>query len=196
MILEVVAIVILILIIIVSLVLLIPFRVIANGSANLSTSKFDVRLSWLGITFWKIQPAPSAEAKKEGPEKKSTRPSAGKLRHIASLFLKCLPEFEILFRSLKRAIRIRKLGADLAFGTGDPADTALIAGYLWSLAWAVFGAFPAINFSIRPDLENVSFDGSLNTDTSVRLLFIATGFVKAYSKKPFREFIKEVRTMR
>jgi len=192
MILQIVAIVLLILLIIIAAVLLIPFHVSLSGSVNLSAVDCHVKLSWLGITLWRNKPRRITE-KKGQPE---MRGSKKRPLRLAPLFFECIPAFEILIRSVKRAVRIRHLRTDLVIGTGDAADTAVLAGILWSISSVLHTSFPAAEFNVRPDLENISLDVLLNTEVAIRVGFILVGFLLAYTKRPFRLFVSEVRSAR
>jgi hypothetical protein len=194
MILEIIAIVLIILFLIVAAVLLIPFHVAAFGSMTLYERKFNVKLSWLGITLWRNQPR-KPEKREKKPKAKEPRERGQPSRLISSI-VNALPAFEILLRAVRKAVRIRSFSADLAFGTGDPADTAVLAGFFWSLVYALGVSFPTATFSIRPDLQEVVLDGSVSTDARVRTVYLVAGFLRAYTKKPFRQFIHEVRMMR
>ena len=78
------------------------------------------------------------------------------------------------------------------FGLGDPADTAVLAGYLWSFA-SIFNRIPSVSLSFRTEFEMTSLEGSMEAEARVTMLFLAIGFLRAYTKKPFRQLIKEVR---
>jgi len=193
-ILEIVAIVLIILFSLVLAVLLIPFQVTLAASLSQSTGTFDVALSWLGLTLWRrkpIQGMAKEEKKKEAPEKKGLRISqAG---GILSSLRDSTPALSILAGAARRALHLRKLDIDFTFGLGDPADTAIFAGYLWSFAW-ILNRVPSVSFSFRPDFEMIGLDGSMEAEAKVRMLFLVIGFLRAYTKKPFRRLIKEARS--
>jgi len=193
-ILEIVAIVLVILFSLVMAVLLIPFHVVLAASISQSARKFDVALSWLGLTLWHRK---QGEAKRPEEKKKATpakrKFSIQKGAQILSSLRDSIPALSILVRSIKRALHIQSLDANFVFGSGDPADTAIIAGYLWSFAW-ILNSVPSVSISFRPDLEMIGIDGSIRAEAKVRMLFLAIGILRAYSKKPFRKLIKEVRT--
>jgi len=195
MILQIVVIVIAIFLILIGMFLLVPFQVFASGSFNSTVRRFDLRVTWLGITLWRSKPRPPKAQEEEKPKKRGP-PSIGKLLGLISTASNSIPAIEIIFRAIKRAIRLRRLRANLSIGTGDPADTALLAGCLWSLSWIVGGYFPKAYFSIRPDLENASLEGSLDAEAGIRLLFLVVGILRAYSRRPFRQLISEVRRFR
>jgi hypothetical protein len=192
MILEIVAIVFLILFLIVALILLVPFQISASGTVKGSELRFNLKLSWLGITLWRTK---QGQVKKEKEQVESKKSKRRPLRLI-SLFLESIPAIEILVRSVRRAVRIRHLRADLVIGTGDAADTAVLAGVLWSLVSLLGVSFPMADFSVRPDLDNASLDALLNADATIRVGFVLAGFVRAYTKRPFRQFVSEIRMIR
>ena len=131
------------------------------------------------------------EEKKETPEKRKfdIRRTVG----ILSSLRDSIPALSILVRSFKRALHLKRLDINFVFGLGDPADTAIVAGYLWSFAW-ILNRVPSVSFSFRPDFEMIGIDGSIRAEAKVRMLFLAIGILRAYSKKPFRKLIREVRT--
>ncbi len=179
MILEIVAIVFLILFLIVALILLVPFQISASGTVKGSELRFNLKLSWLGITLWRTK---QGQVKKEKEQVESKKSKRRPLRLI-SLFLESIPAIEILVRSVRRAVRIRHLRADFVIGTGDAADTAVLAGVLWSLVSLLGVSFPMADFSVRPDLDNASLDALLNADATIRVGFVLAGFVRAYTEE-------------
>ena len=190
MILEILVIVLVIFLSLITMILLIPFHVVANGSTTLSSTNFQIKFSWLGVTVWKSKSS-DEQKKKAKPETKT--PNRRRPVQIISLLWKSYPAIEKLLGSVKKAIRIRRLSADLSFGTGDPADTAILAGYLWSLVGLLDGAFPSVSLSLRPNLEASSFDSSFDAEVAITIGFVLTGFLRAYSRRSFRQLVKEVR---
>ncbi|MDA4112004.1 MAG: DUF2953 domain-containing protein [Thaumarchaeota archaeon] len=190
MILEIVAIVLTIFLALIVAVLLIPFHLVLNASFSLESTNGNVKVSWLGLTLWRNKPSKPKKPKEKNPKKKKTK--AGGFLRMFSLFRDSIPAFVILARSVRRAINLRRLDLDLVFGLGDPAETAIVAGYLWSFAW-VLDRIPGISFAFRPAFQEIQFNGSLNAEVRVRVLPILLGFLRAYTKKPFRQLIGEVR---
>ncbi|HXQ91667.1 MAG TPA: DUF2953 domain-containing protein [Nitrososphaerales archaeon] len=195
MILEIVAIVLIILLLLVLAVLLIPFHVILTASVSQSSRVFNVALSWLGVTLWRTKPTapkePKKEIKKEEPEKKEL--GISRIVRILFSLRDSIPALLVLVRSFRRALHVQRLDMNFTFGLGDPADTAILSGYLWSFAW-ILKFVPSVSFSFRPDFEMVGLDGAIKFEARVRMLFLVIGFLRAYSKKPFRRLIKEVRS--
>jgi hypothetical protein len=195
MILEIVAIVLLFLIILLSAFLMIPFRVVLDASFSLESTRTNFALSWLGLTLYRTKP--SAESKKESkkkeePEKKKKRTGPGEVFRMFSLFRDSIPAFMIFARSARRALNIRRIDLRLAFGSDDPAETAFIAGCMWSFSW-LLNLIPRVSIQFRPVLDSGELNGTFNTEVKVRALPLVVGFLRAYLKKPFRQFIKEVR---
>jgi hypothetical protein len=190
-ILEILVIVLIIFFSFIAMILLIPFHVKATGSTTLSSMNFEVKFSWLGITIWKSK---SKDEEKKKPKLETKTRTKRNPVQVISLIWKSYPAIEKLLISLRRAVQIKRLSADLSFGTGDPADTAILAGYLWSAVGLLDGAFPSVSVSLRPNLEASSFDSSLDAEVAVRIGFVAVGFLRAYIRRPFRQLIREVRT--
>jgi hypothetical protein len=191
MILEIVAIVLIFLIVLVSAILLIPFRVVLYATFSPETTKANVALSWVGLTLWRNKPSSKPKKPKEKkPQKK--QPSPGSALSNFSLFRESLPAFMIIGRSARRAFNIRRMDLRFAFGSGDPAETAMLAGYLWSILWIV-NLIPRVSIAFQPVFETEELNGTLNIEVKIRALPLVIGFIHAYTKKPFRQFIKQAR---
>ncbi len=192
MILEIVAIALIFLIILISAVLLIPFRVVLDASFSLETTKSNVAVSWLGLTLWRNKP--SRSKLKKPKEKKPKKKQAGldEVFRMFSLFRESIPGFLIIVKSAKRAISIRRMDLEFTIGSEDPAETAVLAGFLWSFAW-ILNRVPRVSFAFHPVFEARELNGSLNTDVTVRALHLVIGFLRAYTRKSFRQFIKQAR---
>ena len=186
--LEILAIVLLILVGLVAALLLVPFYVTVEASKAEALMTGRVVLRWLGITLWRSKPG----KRKERAKKKSNRFDPSRVLLTLSLLRDALPSLVGVLKGLQRAVRFRKLSIDVAFGIGDPADTAVLAGYLWSFAWAL-ELLPRFSLSLRPDLERARLDGAISAELRVRMLPILVAFLIAYTKKPFRRLIGEVR---
>jgi Protein of unknown function (DUF2953) len=201
MILEIIAVALAIIVIIIAAILLIPFKVSASGSIKPTESNLEVKLYWLGIRLYRLVPGKTRIQKKEPKkEEKKEKPgegfTLGRVSRLASTFWDSIPALETLLRAVRRGLRVKKLHADLTLGTGDPADTALVAGVLWSFAGIVGASIPAADLSVHPDLMNEKLEASVDGDLRVRLAYPVVGFIRAYTKKPFRRLISEVRSMR
>ena len=186
--LEILAIVLLVLLGLSTALLLIPFYVTVEASKAEALMTSRIVLRWLGITLWRSKPGKRKERAKE----RSNRFDLSRVLQMLSLFGDAFPSLVGVLKGLQRAVRFRRLSIDVAFGTGDPAETAVLAGYLWSVAW-IFELLPRSSLSLRPDLERVRLDGSVSAELRVRMLPIAVAFLVAYTKKPFRRLIREMR---
>ncbi len=186
--LEILAIVLLILLGLVAAILLIPFYVTVEASKAEALMTGRVCLRWLGITLWRSKPGKRKLRAKE----RSNRFDLSRVPLMLSLLRDAFPSLVGVLKGLQRAVRFRRLSIDVAFGIGDPAETAVLAGYLWSFAWA-FELLPRSSLSLRPDLERARLDGTVSAELRVRMLPIVVAFLAAYTKKPFRRLIGEVR---
>lgn len=177
--------------------LFIPFGIRVNASLSPGGNSVDVALSWLGLTLWRIK-RPEVETKKKKKEIEKKKPAEkvqiglGRAAHMFPLLRESMPSLVILGKSGMRGLRLKRLSADFEIGLGDPAETALLAGYIWSFSW-LLNRIPRVSFTFRPDMQDFGAEGSVRGDAMLRLFPIAIGFLRAYSRKPFRRLIKEAR---
>ena len=196
MLLELLAIVLLSFAVLILALLLVPFQLFVEGSMTGSSAKGNIRIRWLGLTVWRTKPkkpTKSEEARQTKEEEAGKEYDATRLLRILTLVRDSRSALAILAGSIRKAVAIRRVSADVVFGLGDPAETALLAGYLWSLAW-IPNLSPRISFSMRPDLERIRLEGSVSAQTSVRLFPLVSGFLRAHTRKSFRKLLKEVRS--
>ncbi len=151
---------------------------------------------WLGLTLWRTKPGRAAS--KEGKAAEGGKPGragfdVGRLSRIVTLLWESRSSLLVLGRSFRRAVKIRRLSVDVTFGLGDPADTALAAGYIWSVSW-IPNLSPMVSLTVHPDMENLRLEGSIAAHLRVRLFSLVTGFARAYLHRSFRSLIKEVRS--
>jgi Protein of unknown function (DUF2953) len=193
--LAIVLIVVPVIVIIILTFLLVPFTLNLAGSVSLATPpKFDLSLTWIGLTLWRSKRG-KPEPRVKPPKKKRNQVDVRRIAGMLSTFRDSLPALRKLIKYVRRAVHIDYMGLDLSFGSGDPAETAIIAGYLWSLAW-LLNEIPNVNFSLRPDLQNVELQAAFRAKVKVTMLFLVVGFLSAYTKKPFRQLIREARASR
>jgi hypothetical protein len=72
----------------------------------------------------------------------------------------------------------------------DPADTAVLSGYLWSVA-STLGLFRA-NVFIEPYFEGERLEGEIAAELKTRLIWIAKAVINASLEKEIRSLIREV----
>ena len=77
-------------------------------------------------------------------------------------------------------------------GLESPADTAMFTGYIWAFTNPLSALTP-IKVLIRPEFNKRVLDGHLQMDVKVKLIGIVVEAIRAYTKKPVRKLINEVR---
>lgn len=192
-----------------AIIFLAPFSISLNFSKDGPLVQGFYRIGWLGITLWKgvISPpapeetmkAPIAESVEEKAKEKAERkaeeiPKEHKPHHMAGPdpkeLVEVLPALARVFMDLVRSISMERISCRLSFGLDDPADTAAMSGYLWSIA-SVIGLYRA-NICIEPYFEGERLDGSLLAEVKARLLWIALVLVKAlFREEKIRKLIIE-----
>jgi hypothetical protein len=195
--LELLAIVLLSLAVVILALLLIPFQFFLEANMTASSTSGKIRIRWLGLTVWRTKPEEGAakpgEAGEHKEEETGKKHDIGRPLRILALIIDSRSALAIMARSFRKAVKIRRVSADVTFGLGDPAETALLAGYLWSVAW-IPSLSPRISLSIRPDMESIRLEGWIMAQSSVRLLPLVAGFLRSYTQRSFRRLIKEVRS--
>ncbi len=188
MLLEIIAIALVVIFTIAAAILLIPVDITLKASKADGSVVNGVALRWIGITLWRS----GNKKQKQEPKKRTAGFDIQRALRLLPLLWDAAPALAGIARGFWRGTRLRRLSIDLALGTGDPADTAILAGYLWSLAW-IIDLVPRVTFSLHPDMERARLDGSVDAELRVRLLPIMVALLMAFTKRPFRLLLREVR---
>ncbi len=85
--------------------------------------------------------------------------------------LNAAPAIMNFLMDLLKTIVFERLSCRLCFGLNDPADTAVMSGYLWSVA-STLGIFRA-NVFIEPCFEGERLEGLFEAELKTRLIQIA-----------------------
>lgn len=104
--------------------------------------------------------------------------------------LDAAPALAKILRYLLKSIRVKKLSSRLCFGLNDPAQTAIISGYIWFLASAL-GLFPA-SISIEPWFEGERLEGEFMAEIEVRLLWSALAMTQVLRVRETRLLLREM----
>jgi len=179
-------------------VLLIPLHVSLQLLKQGSITSGNLRISWLGLTFRRKIPSGEKkrkQKKEEGEEEKKKRPDLSRLPETVSRLMESLPYFPSIFRTFIRSLTVERFSADVELGLGSPVETAVVSGYLWSLA-SLVNISPKADLTVKPNFQEEQLEGSLITDLKIRLLWIAVALVKAVTKKPVRQLFTSMRRIR
>jgi hypothetical protein len=191
-------IIILILLIFLVSVLVVPFHLSLDLHFKDLKTQGNIDLTWMKIRFFrrKIPEEPSKkekEAQKKEKEKKEEKPfDVNRFFKIFGLFLDSLPYLKRLLEAFWRSINLEELSLNLQLGFYSPAFTALANGYIWSLA-AWMNLIPNVFLSAQPDFKNQRLDGSVFIKMNIRLFWIVVEIIRAYTKKPVRSLVNEIR---
>ncbi|MCL4437371.1 MAG: DUF2953 domain-containing protein [Thaumarchaeota archaeon] len=172
-------------------VLLIPLHVSLQLLRQGSTTSGNLRVKWLVLTYRRKIPSGEKKREKEKKEKKR-RPDLSRLPDTGNRLLESLPYLPDITRTFLRSITIERLSVDVKLGLGGPVETAVMSGYLWSLA-SLVNSLPKSGLSVRPNFQEEQLEGSLITDLKIRLLWVAAALVKALTKKPVRQLFTSMR---
>ncbi|MCK9565960.1 MAG: DUF2953 domain-containing protein [Methanothrix sp.] len=131
------------------------------------------------------------EEKKNEIDNLTDNQKAGAVRppSIQSL-INAAPALAKILWYLLKSIRFKKSSCRLCFGLDDPAQTAIISGYLWSLASAL-GFFSA-EILIEPWFEGERLEGELVAEIEARLLWAVFAVIKVMREKEIRLLLREM----
>ncbi len=100
------------------------------------------------------------------------------------------PALANILLDLTKTILFKKISCRLCFGLDDPAQTAIISGYLWSLA-SVLGLIQSKIF-IEPWFEGERLEGELVAEIEVRLWWAVFAVIQGLREREIRLLLREV----
>lgn len=185
-------IIILVILIILASILMIPFHISLNLKGHGIEYKGYFQLTWMKIRIFKSEIPSEKEEKKKKEEKEKAEWTLSRIQRVLNLFSESLPYFERIIRAFIRSISLEKFYINLTLGLESPVDTAMLSGLFWSIA-SVINTIPKVSINMKPYFMENRFDGELEIEFKLKLLWIVVEALRAYTKKPVRNFISEVR---
>jgi hypothetical protein len=205
-----IALFILLLMILLFILLAIPIHLNLNFSKQGPSMRGSYRIAWLGFVLRKreVFPQPAVDSlvsilEKDAEAEKDKAYEGGKagdsrdeqksdIKRSPKLnsFLNAAPAISHLFIDLLKSVVFQKLSCRLCFGLNDPAETAVVSGYLWSVASAL-GLFRE-KVSIEPFFEGERLEGEFAAELKIKLLWIAKAVIDALREKEIRSLIREI----
>lgn len=172
------------------LFLIIPLNLSIGFKKRGPMMQVSYKIIWLGVAIKKgfIEPASADEAgSTDAPEHSSSRPL-----DIKSM-LDAIPAVTPALKYLCKSINFQKASCSLCFGLDDPVLTAVMSGYLWSVASAALGT----SIQIEPCFEEERLEGDITVELGVRMLWPSVALFNALREKKIRELlIMIIREMR
>lgn len=186
--------VILILALIILAILLIPFHI----SLYIQKDDLDVngyfRVHWLRLRIIQ-RPIPPEEEEKKKEVKKEREITVDKILEIFNQFLNSYQYFIPIIQAFFRSTDIERITLNLSMGFPSPVTTAIISGYFWSVS-SVLSVIPHVSLNLTPEFQNTTIlDGSIEANIKLRLFWIVAAAIKAFTKKPVRQFIGSIRKL-
>ncbi|MCX6673696.1 MAG: DUF2953 domain-containing protein [Methanothrix sp.] len=200
-------------------ILLAPFHLSLDIGKTGPLVEGSIKLAWLGRTLMKAEISPQSagdllasiwkEKAREEKEEKEQEGREAKLEERSEIdnsadseenglvrppsiqsLIDVAPALAKILLDLLKSILFKTVSCRLCFGLGDPAQTAIISGYLWSLASA-FGLFPGKIF-IDPWFEGERLEGELAAEMEARLLWAVFAVIQALRVREIRQLLREM----
>lgn len=206
---------IIIILLLAAVVFLAPFRLSLNMEKDGPLIRGFYKIGWLGITLRQEEIYPNTpeeklkEENKQPSEQLSKQPSKEPFKQPSKQpskqpfeppskqppmpspdpkeLIEALPALARVFMGLIKSIDIEKISSWISFGLNDPAETAAMSGYLWSIASAI-GLYRA-NIYIEPYFGGERLDGRFLAEIKARLLWISLALARAITEEKIRVLI-------
>jgi hypothetical protein len=200
-----------------ALLLLAPFNLALNIGKKGPLVEGSIKLSWLGLTLKKGEISPQSAGdllasiwkEEAGKEERAVEDREAKLEkrneidnsednqktgvvrppRIQSL-INAAPALANILLDLLKSILFKKISCRLCFGLDDPAQTAIISGYFWSLA-SVLGLIQSKIF-IEPWFEGERLEGELVAEIEVRLWWAVFAMLRGLREREIRLLLREM----
>lgn len=192
--------------------ILVPFQLCSDLRIDGFSVTGFYKIKWFGLTLRRAELAgprrekrnkleeeekkqkDEMESRTKNAEKKHTadkRSKVDRLRFLKDplIFIDILPSIFRILKDLMKTIHIECLLLEITVGLDDPANTAVLCGYLWSMASLV--PAPA-TIRIDPYFGGDRLNGSMNAEIWCRLLWVFVAFINALREKPIRRLLKEM----
>ena len=186
--------IILIILIIVAGILAVPFHIYLNVYNTGFKIKGTFRLTWMKLKLIQREIPPEKQSQKK-ENKKETEFEISSIPKILSLLIESWPYLERVFNSFLKSTSFEIFSLNLTLGLGDPADTAMVSGYFWA-ASSLLNIIPKAYISLEPDFLNEKLEVDATLKMKIRLFWIVVEIIRAFTKKPVRALLKELRETR
>jgi hypothetical protein len=186
------------------LLLLVPFHLSLKLDLNGLNMETDYQVRWLGLTLKRGEISPPRakdmlgdeieQAREKDYEEKPKAEREQMPKSLASVdprsFLDALPALMRFLKNLIKSVDIDKIICRISFGLNDPAETAVLSGYLWSLASAV--GLSNTNIFIDPRFDEERLEGDLAADLKARLLWVVVALLLALREDKLRKLLRQM----
>jgi hypothetical protein len=185
------------LILVTASLLLVPFYLYFHFNSEGFSIRGFFKAKWFGLVLYNGDlPFPEgAEDRKVEENRKNAVDERSKPDHAwfpkdARVLIDVIPAFFRVLKGLTGSIHVEHASCKVIFGFDDPADTAVVSGYLWALTSAV--SLPGTYIRVDPYFEGQRLAGSLNAEIRGRLLWLLIASINALREKPIRRLLKEL----
>ena len=189
-------------IVLLTLLLWVPFvcRFELAGGDGEETAK-KIELSWLFISRTidtdavpKRKPREEVKVQKEEEKRKEGKKEKEMDASRAFELVRTLRRPAItLVRRMVRSIRIRELSCNASFGLSDPADTGMLAGFLYA-ASAPISRSPAVSIRLDPVFQDQTFGYRVRGSIGITIWRLILPIIIFGCERPVRaEIVRYIR---
>lgn len=142
------------------------------------------KIIWLGVAIKKgyIEPTAADEASSiDAPAHSSSHTLD--IKSLVDAILAII----LALKDLCKSINFKKASCSLSFGLNDPAQTAVICGYLWSLAAATGPLSTSIH--IEPCFQEGRLEGEIKVELGARMLWTSVALINSLREKKIRKLL-------
>ena len=183
------------------LLLVAPFHLSFELSKRGPPVRGIYRIEWLGFTLRKgdiLSPSPEGTVEPEETEARVEEKGAMAAKKRKKLMrspspgslLDAFPALLRLLKDLLKSIDLQKISCRLCFGFDDPAQTAVMSGYLWSVVSALIPL--QADIFIEPCFDGERLEGDLAGELRARMLWPVMAIIGSLRERKIRRLLMEM----
>lgn len=169
-----------IIILLLLVVLLIPIR--CTLSADASGTQVRLKIMLISYTIFPTKKEKAKKEKEQTQKNEDTKKNSDTKKQLRIIYaaksIIVSSVKKIIAYIAKHAIVIETLNINANIGTGDPADTGIICGGVYSFVYSSIGLLSSMtklknhNVRIEPDFDNTILNVSISTTLKTRIIHI------------------------
>jgi hypothetical protein len=148
----------------------------ASGRIDFSTEEREFQLNVLGITFLRT----GLENEKKGENQKKKKKRTTDWKRLAVNANELFTAGKDFAGALAKNVAIKSFGGRVKVGLSDPAQTGMLAGFLYAGGGIAKAFLPETDFAIEPSFEGEQMDAELELALSLPLFKIIIPLIRFF----------------